>query len=122
MDMAATNRDIADVRRRRTLSLKHWRRLEEYAIDGDGWAIEHEGYSADECAFCERFLNEDEPSLRCIGCPIWGQTGETLCFRTPYYQAREQLLAQVFDEIGSRVKQFYDQIIAMRLFIEDLEL
>ncbi len=68
-------------------SVEHWERLR----DGEG--EEGEEPSADDCACCQAFRDDDE---NCGDCPITLRTGAEHCHETPYQDARRE-----YDNHGS---------------------
>jgi hypothetical protein len=46
----------------------------------------------EDCALCEMFVeNITGEMLMCKGCPVSERTGESNCYRTPWYMVRDAL-------------------------------
>ena len=58
------------------LSIKHWE--ENAAVQN----LSDAKVSSRQCALCEKFLD-----YACVGCPVYGRTGFTVCSTTPYVEA-----------------------------------
>jgi hypothetical protein len=92
-------------------SIEHWKANVDAATPGDAKV------GGDHCALCEMF--QDRPDEKdCVGCPVMMRTGENGCRRTPYYEARHELIR--WARVAGGKDQFQDAARAELAFLESL--